>query len=189
MVKLIIKDEVNIKFEGLPLDARKKLAGHFKYINPQARYQPAFKLGRWDGSVSLFGIGGNGYLNHLEPILEILGKMNIDIDEVVDLRKPISLDFQKVTETYWADQGKVWPDGHVNAGEPIMLRDYQVEAINRFLDNPQSLQEIATGSGKCLSAETNISVDIDNNTAFGQFIINKLRQEQDNVVTRNNTKI
>ena len=30
-VKLIIKDEVNIKLEGLPLDARKKLANNFKY--------------------------------------------------------------------------------------------------------------------------------------------------------------
>ena len=57
-VKLIIQDEVNIKFEGLPLDARKKLANTFKYEIPYARYHPAFKLGRWDGMVSLFGLGG-----------------------------------------------------------------------------------------------------------------------------------
>jgi superfamily II DNA or RNA helicase len=35
-------------------------------------------------------------------------------------------------------------------GESIQLRDYQVEIINNFLTNPQSLQEIATGAGKTL---------------------------------------
>jgi len=30
------------------------------------------------------------------------------------------------------------------------LRDYQIEVVNNFLENPQSLQEIATGAGKTL---------------------------------------
>jgi superfamily II DNA or RNA helicase len=153
-VKLVIKDEVNIKFEGLSLDARKKLANTFKYEIPYARYHPAFKLGRWDGMVSLFGIGGTGYLHQLEKILSVLTNMNIDIDELEDLRVTSKLTFPTVTETYWADQGKVWPKGHQQAGQPIMLRDYQVEAINRFLENPQSIQEIATGAGKTITTAT-----------------------------------
>ena len=153
-VKLVIKDEVNIKLEGLPLDARKKLANAFKYENPYARYHPAVKLGRWDGMVSLFGLGGNGFLSQLERIMEILGKMGIQIDDVEDLRLPADLKFTPVTETYWADQGKVWPPGHPAAGTPIMLRDYQVTAINLFLANPQSLQEIATGAGKTITTAT-----------------------------------
>jgi superfamily II DNA or RNA helicase len=43
-----------------------------------------------------------------------------------------------------------WPKGHPKAGEPIILRDYQVEVINRFLDTPQCLQQIATGAGKTI---------------------------------------
>ena len=35
-------------------------------------------------------------------------------------------------------------------GQPIELRDYQADIINKFLDNPQCLQEIATGAGKTL---------------------------------------
>lgn len=153
-VKLIIKDEVNIKFENLPLDARKKLASAFKYEVAYARYQPSFKLGRWDGTVSLFGIGGTGYLNHLESILAILNKMGIDVDDIEDLRKSFNLNFTPVTETYWADLGKVWPEGHNDAGQPIMLRDYQVEAVNKFLQQPQALQEIATGAGKTITTAT-----------------------------------
>jgi superfamily II DNA or RNA helicase len=153
-VKLVIKDEVNIKLEGLPLDARKKLAATFKYEIPYARYHPAYKLGRWDGMVSLFGLGGNGYLSQLEVILGILSKMNISIDEVEDFRTTPKISFTPVTENYWADQGKVWPKGHQQAGQPIMLRDYQVDAINRFLENPQALQEIATGAGKTITTAT-----------------------------------
>lgn len=153
-VKLIIKDEVNIKFEGLPLDVRKKIVSNFKFVDPTARYRPAFKLGRWDGSVTLFGLGGVGYLNHLEPILQILEKNGIYVDDVEDHRHAHKLDFTPVTETYWADQGKCWPEGHEKFGQPIMLRDYQVEAINRFLEAPQSLQQIATGAGKTITTAT-----------------------------------
>jgi superfamily II DNA or RNA helicase len=153
-VKLIIRDEVNIKLEGLPLEARKKLTATFKYEIPYARYHPAFKLGRWDGMVSLFGLGGNGYLSQLEVILGVLAKLSIDIDEIEDLRVTPQISFTPVTESYWADQGKVWPRGHQQEGEPIMLRDYQVDAINRFIDNTQSLQEIATGAGKTITTAT-----------------------------------
>jgi superfamily II DNA or RNA helicase len=153
-VKLIIRDEVNIKFEGLNLEARKKLANTFKYEDPTARHRPAYKLGRWDGKVSMFGLGGNGYLSQLEKCLEILLNMNIDIEELDDLRTTPRIEFVPVTETYWADQGKVWPKGHQEAGEPIMLRDYQVDTINTFLTNTQSLQEIATGAGKTITTAT-----------------------------------
>ena len=153
-VKLTIRDEVNIKFEGLSLEARKKLTNAFKFEIPYARYQPAYKLGRWDGMVSLFGLGGTGYLSQLETILGILGQLGIEIDELDDLRIISKIQFEPVTESYWADQGKVWPKGHPAAGQPIMLRDYQVEAINAFLTNTQALQEIATGAGKTITTAT-----------------------------------
>ena len=151
--KLTIKDEVNIKFEGLTIETRRKLANKFKIEVPWARYQPSYRLGRWDGTVAFFGIGGTGYMCHLEEILEIVTNSGYDI-EVEDLRHPVNLEFKKVTETYWADLGKVWPKGHVMEGQPIMLRDYQYEAINKFLQNPQSLQEIATGAGKTITTAT-----------------------------------
>ena len=152
--KLIIKDEVNIKFEGLPLEARRKLANTFKYVLPYARFQPAYKLGRWDGTTSLFGIGGSGYLTHIEKILSVLDSMDIEVSDIEDHRSNKQIAFTPVTETYWADQGKVWPKGHQQEGQPILLRDYQVEAVNTFLQNHQSLQEIATGAGKTITTAT-----------------------------------
>jgi superfamily II DNA or RNA helicase len=102
----------------------------------------------------MFGLGGNGYLSQLERCLGILADMDIDVDELEDLRTTKQITFEPVTETYWADQGKVWPKGHQQAGQPIMLRDYQVDAINKFLTNTQALQEIATGAGKTITTAT-----------------------------------
>jgi superfamily II DNA or RNA helicase len=43
-----------------------------------------------------------------------------------------------------------WPKNHPEAGNNIELRDYQVETINKFIENPQCIQEIATGAGKTI---------------------------------------
>ena len=151
--RLIIKDEVNIKCEGLDVATRRKIVNELKYDLPYARHMPAYKLGRWDGTKTFFGIGGNGYLAHLDRILPIIEGDGYDI-EVEDERQHQDLKFEKITENYWADQGKTWPEGHRDAGKPIVLRDYQYDVVNKFLENPQSLQEVATGAGKTLTTAT-----------------------------------
>ena len=152
--KLIIQDEVNVKLEGLPVDVRRKISNRLKYELPYAKHTPQYKLGRWDGKVGFFGLGGNGYLNHLDIILEELEKSGVEVADITDHRQKYDLDFSQITESYWADQGVRWPKGHPAEGELIMLRDYQVAAINNFLSNPQSLQEIATGAGKTITTAT-----------------------------------
>ena len=152
--KLIIEDEVNIKLEGLDVDIRRKLSNALKFEVPYARYMPQYKLGRWDGKVAFFGLGGTGYVNHLGIVSEVLEKYNVQIVDIEDRRHPIDLKFTPVTESYWADQGVVWPEGHPAEGEEIILRDYQVDAINNFISNPQSLQQIATGAGKTITTAT-----------------------------------
>jgi superfamily II DNA or RNA helicase len=114
---------------------------------------PAYKLGRWDGTKTYFSIGGTGYLAHLDIILPIIESDGYDI-EVEDLRQHQDITFTPVTENYWADQGKTWPKGHPEAGTPIVLRDYQFDVVNKFLENPQSLQEVATGAGKTITTAT-----------------------------------
>ena len=153
-IKLIIQDEVNIKFVGLPLEARKKLSNKFKYQVPYAKYHPAYRLGRWDGMVSLFSIGGEGYLSQLETIFNILDSMNLQVTDLEDHRNKVNLSLNPIDENYWINQGVVWPSGHQNEGNPILLRDYQVDAINKFLTNPQALQELATSSGKTIITAT-----------------------------------
>lgn len=149
--KIIIEDEVNVKVAGLDLDTRKALVKKFKYEDPSARYRPAYKLGRWDGTISFFGLGGTTYLSMLPQVLEYLESRNYYI-ELEDNRKSTNLSFEKISEDFWGNQ--CWPVGHRFAGHPIRLRDDQVEVINKFLENPQCIQEIATGFGKTITTAT-----------------------------------
>jgi superfamily II DNA or RNA helicase len=155
---IVIRDEVNIKVEGLELDARRALVNAFKYDVPGARYLPAVRLGRWDGKVSYFQLGGSTYVNLLPEIIPILEKFNYDI-ELDDQREYSTVfDFTQIREDSFAH--KLWPAIHPMAGEPVVLRDYQVEIINNFLGNPQCIQEVATGAGKTLiTAALSLSIE------------------------------
>jgi superfamily II DNA or RNA helicase len=149
--RIIIRDEVNVKIEGLDLDTRKELVKKFKYFQQSARYQPAYRLGRWDGCVSFFGLGGTTYVSLLDRILPMLEGWGYYI-EVEDERVSEPLEFEKITEEFWGDQ--TWPVGHRFAGEKIRLRDDQVGVVNDFLANPQALQSVATGAGKTIMTAT-----------------------------------
>ena len=126
---VIIKDEVNVKINRLELTTRRKLVNKFKYEIPGARFMPAVRLGRWDGCVSYFSMGGQTYVNMLDEILPIIESEGYDIN-LTDERPTLNLQFKEIDQNYLADQ--TWPQGHPAQGQPIVLRDYQVEVINKF---------------------------------------------------------
>ena len=146
-VTLEIRDEVNVKFVGLDVKTRRKISDAVKYFLPYAYHMPAYKLGRWDGCVRFCDIGGRTYLNLLDQLLPIVTKEGYNV-EVVDNRQSWDFNFEPVEASSF--DHIAWPKNHPAEGLPIILRDYQVEAINRFLSNPQCLQQIATGAGKTL---------------------------------------
>ena len=146
-VKLEIRDEVNVKFVGLDVKTRRKISDAVKFFLPYAYHMPAYKLGRWDGCVRFCDIGGRTYMNLLDQLLPIVTTEGYQV-EVEDHRQQWEFNFENVEATSYDDV--CWPDKHPSAGLPIILRDYQVEVINRFLNNPQCLQEVATGAGKTL---------------------------------------
>ena len=130
----------------------KSIANKLKFAVPYARYLPKYKLGRWDGKINFFGIGGTGYVNHLDIIVNTLVDAGVEIAEIKDHRVKHDLTFKQITKNYWSH--KTWPKGHIAEGEKIILRDYQVEVVNNFLKNPQALQEVATGAGKTIITAT-----------------------------------
>tara|TARA_B100001094_G_scaffold333443_1_gene412416 strand:- start:19335 stop:20786 length:1452 start_codon:yes stop_codon:yes gene_type:complete len=144
---LKIKDEVNVKFEGLDVSTRRKISDKLKFFVPYAYHLPAYKLGRWDGNIRFCDIGARTYLNLLDRVLPTIEENGYEI-KIEDYRKNIDISFDKIDKQYFAD--KVWPANHPVAGEPIVLRDYQVQVINDYISNPQSLQEVATGAGKTI---------------------------------------
>lgn len=163
--KIIVKDEVNVKIEGLELSERKALMKLFEYEVPGARYLPAVRLGRWNGKVSYFSLGGSSYINLLPEIIPVLDNAGYDI-ELEDTRDyTTTFEFAEVSEATFAH--KNWPKGHPKEGQPVELRDYQINIVNNFLKNPQSLQEIATGAGKTLMTAA-LSYSVEN---YGRSIV------------------
>ena len=146
-----IKDEVNIKLEGLDPATRRKCSNKLKYFLPHAYHMPAYKLGRWDGTVRFCDVGGRTFLNLLDDILPIIMQEGYDV-KINDTREKHDFIFDKVTDDYWGDA--VWPKGHVAEGQNIRLRDYQVDIVNKFIEHPQCLQEVATGAGKTIITAT-----------------------------------
>lgn len=145
---LHIADETNVKISGLDLDTRKKIVNKFKFDIPGARYSPAVRLGRWDGKASFVQLSGATYLNLLPEIIPMLETAGYDI-EVSDTRDyPTQFEFDPITEATFSHT--VWPEKHAAAGQPIVLRDYQVAAVNQFLSTPQCISVLATGSGKTM---------------------------------------
>ena len=150
--KLVIRDECNVKIENLELATRKKLVDRFKFEIPGARFTPAVRLGRWDGKVSFFSLGGSTFINLLPDIIPFLDAEGYEIDLQDHREYSQTIVFDAIAEDTFAH--KLWPAGHPAAGKPVLLRDYQVEIVNNFLQNPQSIQEIATGAGKTLMTAT-----------------------------------
>ncbi len=147
--RLEIMDEVNVKFHDLDIKVRRKLVDKLKFFIPSAYHTPAYRLGRWDGTVSYCTLGGQTQLNLLDQLLPIVMDAGYEI-EIDDKRIPYEFDFPILTENYFADLGKTWPVGHPMAGQPVVVRDYQVKIVNEFLQNRQGIQEAATGAGKTL---------------------------------------
>lgn len=155
---LEINDEVIAKFHNIEVSDRRNLVKKFEFEVPGARFLPSVRLGRWNGKKSYFSLGGSSYINLLPDILEYLISKDYDIELVDNREYSTVFNFDTVTEETF--KHKTWPVGHDLEGKPIILREHQIEIVNKFLQNPQSLIVAATGSGKTLiTAALSLSVE------------------------------
>lgn len=145
--KLILLDEVNCKISDLDVGTRRKCMERLKFYYPYARNLPAVKMGRWDGSVAYFTQGGGTFIPLLPRLSDILEEAGYEL-EIEDRREAPQYTFEPIDENYLADHK--WPKGHRLAGQPIVMNDHQVGAINALLTNTKSVVIAATSSGKTI---------------------------------------
>lgn len=145
---LQILDEVNIRFTDLDVVCRRKMQQELEFILPYARHTPAFKLGRWDGKMSFCDIGARSYMNLLDRLLPIVQQHGYEV-EIDDQRIPSeNFEFELVKEDSYSHIS--WPKGHPYAGEPILIKEHQLDVINSYLQNITGINIAPTGSGKTL---------------------------------------
>jgi len=145
--KLVIEDQVNCRFYDLDPAVRRNIVEKMSFKLPYAHNIPSVQMGRWDGRVAFATVGGGCYINHLDRILPIVEAAGYEV-ELEDKRPPFSIDLPEIDDTYLSEYK--WQKGHRLAGEPIILADHQVRAINAYVKNHQSIQSISTSAGKTI---------------------------------------
>ena len=142
-----LQDFKNMKLIGVDPTTRRKCVERLKFKIPNARFIPAVKLGRWDGTVSLCSIGGNTYINLLPDVYEILTENGYDDITIRDNRIGETFLHEKINNSLFVDYR--WEGGKFD-GEPVIMMDHQVNAVNALTDHDSATIVASTSSGKTL---------------------------------------
>jgi len=124
--KIRILDEVNCVVLGLQQEHLKYLREKFGVFAPNYFFHPKFKLGQWDGKIRFFHETGKTFVYLLEDVLPILSRFKYKC-VLEDLRKTNLVHPDPITKDLFANIK------HLQTNEPIVLRDFQVEAVNELI--------------------------------------------------------
>lgn len=134
-----------------------ELCDFFTFEYPGAKFTPQYRAKLWDGKVRMFDINRKtmyvGLLPYLikfaetnqyevEMMNDVLPKNTIDVQEVVDYAK-------------WLNP--------CSRGNPIEIRDYQVEAVHKALTDERVLLVSPTASGKSFIIYTTMRYHLEQN--------------------------
>ena len=136
-------NEVHLKVETEPSIAR-ELADYFTFEVPGHRFMPAYKNKIWDGKIRLFSTAtGKIYVGLLEYLKKFCDRndIQINIDEGVE-------DVKKITRE--VVEGFIKSLKPMARGNPIKLRDYQIDAVEYGIKSNRALLVSPTASGKSL---------------------------------------
>lgn len=148
---LEILDEVNVRFHRLDSGTMKRCSDKLAFFKQGYFHTPKFKMGRWDGRIRLFDARtGQTFLNLLDAVLPEV-EANYDL-EVIDRRQDYStlidqIDF--IGPDYFSEYTIF--DRTTGVEGPLILRDYQLGAINGCIKAGSGTFEIGTGGGKSLT--------------------------------------
>lgn len=121
-----------------------ELSEYFTFEVPGARFTPAFKAKMWDGKIRMYDLHRKTlYVGLLKYVQEFAERNEYPItymNEVVSTTK--------ITPQEVEDYAK-WLNLH-GRGKPIEIRDYQVDAIHKAIQNERAMLLSPTASGKSL---------------------------------------
>lgn len=143
LCKLTIADEVNVCLTGVTDNVHTALTKLMRRFLPAAVHMPKYKLKRWDGYIQFYKNGWT-YLNLIdESFIKMLESFGYEI-EFVDRRVPADFTIPPIDENFF--EGFLTKEG-----QPLLLRDFQVFAVNKTFEERCGILEMATGSGKSLT--------------------------------------
>jgi superfamily II DNA or RNA helicase len=136
-------DEVYMRVFG-DASAEKELADFFTYEYPGARFTPQYKARLWDGKVRLYdAFRKTLYIGLYEYLVKFCERNGYELEQKGDVFSYDEIPMETITEfTDWLNlRGR---------GNPIEIRDYQLEAVHTALNKKRTLLLSPTASGKSL---------------------------------------
>jgi superfamily II DNA or RNA helicase len=139
-VHIWVRDEVYCNIVGLEPADVKFLWNKYGIEVEGSFYMPARRLGRWDGKLRFFDDKtGKVFLRFLDEIVPFIDAWGYQI-ELHDERRPVEPVQTRLTKDWFNGRSQV----------QIEIRPYQVQAVNKCLDNGSGIIEAATGAGKTI---------------------------------------
>lgn len=137
--KLVIVDSTRVEYHQLKL--------HLTRYVKNYKYQPRFKLGVWDGTISHFNNGqiNLGLWRECFDLCKLNNwKFEIENKDDFPLEKDLSLeDVDNFCKEFFKN--------HITKeGKPFMPYDHQIQSAYKILKNRYCIAEVATGGGKSL---------------------------------------
>jgi superfamily II DNA or RNA helicase len=130
-------DEVWCTLLGIHPNHMKILSDEFALYVLGFKHMPLYQLGRWDGKVRFIEKSGKTYIKLLSRIIPYLDKWGYNI-ELIDNR------------TYYESPNLIDENIFINTDAQIKLRYYQVEAVNKAIENGDGVLILATSAGKTM---------------------------------------
>ena len=134
-------DEVHVRVYSDP-SIEKELSDFFSFPVPGARFTPQYRARIWDGIQRMYdSMRKTLYVGLVHYIYDFAESHGYEVEVVSPLHSTNGITSKQVEDyARWLN-----PMGH---GEPIEIRDYQIEAVTQALDRNRILLLSPTGSGK-----------------------------------------
>jgi superfamily II DNA or RNA helicase len=142
-IKIVNKDHAYLKVKAEPSIAQ-ELNDHFSFEVPGAKFHPLYKSRMWDGKVRLFSMFTQELYVGLKSYVEHFAKeRDYTIDDSEYVTTADSVTYEMIKE---------YCEGLnlASKGEPLTIREYQIDAVYRAISEGRKLLLSPTGSGKSL---------------------------------------
>lgn len=125
-------------------DIEQELSAFFTFEVPGARFTPAFRARMWDGKIRMYDMQRKSlYVGLLDYLLKFAERNEYEVEFLNEVINKSEVTYDLV------EKFALWLNLH-GRGNPIEIRDYQLEAIYHALTTMRAILLSPTGSGKSL---------------------------------------
>lgn len=135
-------NEVHLRVYCEDMGVESELVDFFCFEVPGAKFMPMYKARLWDGKVRLLDpIRKTLYVGLLPYIREFADRNGYQVDYKNQDPRPEPISFEEIEQ--YAESLQI-----CSKGNPIDIRDYQLEAVHKGLSDQRCMLVSPTGSGK-----------------------------------------